>query len=120
VIDYQRGAPRPPRFGFRGLEADRPFHAPRMIVGGLPALAGHLLTLHIIVDTGGLETPQAWLYSAFRIQATMYILCLIFAVVELFRGDRGLLLGFVLAWALGMVTLLLLGCGAYGYAVADG
>jgi hypothetical protein len=88
-----------------------------MLVGALPALVGHLLTLAAVV--GGLQKQSVWLPYGLGVQVLMFVLCLVFTAVELVRGDRGLALGFVLAWAAGVALLLILGCCAYGYAVID-
>jgi hypothetical protein len=59
------------------------------------------------------------LVSGVRVQALMLAISSIIFVVELVRGDRGVGLGFFVAWAVGAVMLPMLGCSVYVLAVLD-
>jgi hypothetical protein len=99
--------PPPPR-------GDRPIRGWRVTGGFAIAFVGHLLTVALAVPTltGSGNQSMNWLVAALIAQAALFVACLTVGIVLLVRGDRGLGLGLIIGWAVGLIVLPVIGFGA--------
>jgi hypothetical protein len=100
------GPPRPPMSGKWAA------------VGAGLALLGHLLTLLplIVVLASGSPSDQALgsaLVVALIAQGVLFLVCLVVGIVQLSKsnGNRGLGLGLLIGWALGLLVTPVVGFG---------
>jgi hypothetical protein len=104
--------PPPPRVPFPP-GARPPIRGRRVALGVALAIAGHLLTVGIavlFVRSGG--AGAAWLSAGLIAQALLFIACLVIGIVLISRGDRGLGIGLIIGWAVGVIVIPVVGFGA--------
>ena len=92
---------------------DRPIRGSRVALGIGLALLGHLITVALAIPS--FTTPDEyglWLGAALTGQAVLFVACLVLGIVLIVRGDRGIGLGLLIGWAVGIIVLPVIGFGA--------
>jgi hypothetical protein len=98
--------PQPPPSG------GRPIRGGKVAAGIGLAIGGHLVTIAVAV-LGILATnAAAWLVVALVLQVVLFAACLTIGIVWIVKRDRGLGLGLLIGWAVGVIVLPVVGFGA--------
>jgi hypothetical protein len=93
----------------------RPVRGARVALGIGIALGAHLLTIGLGVAVGALArasdqvTPA--LITLFVAQLLVFIGCLVAGILLIVRSDRGMGIGLLIGWALGVFVLPVIGVG---------
>lgn len=92
---------------------DRPIRGGRVTLGVALAIAGHLVTIAIVVAGAYADNQNigTWVTVALAGQLLVFVLCLVFGILNLARWDRGLGLGLLVGWAAGVIVLPVIGFG---------
>ena len=93
---------------------NRPIRGWRVTGGIAIAFVGHLITVALAVPalTGSGNQSMNWVVAALVVQAVLFVACLTIGIVLMVRNDRGLGLGLIIGWALGIIVLPVIGFGA--------
>lgn len=104
--------PGPPPYG---PPPDRLIRGSRVALGGGLAILAHLLTIvaPVAIVTGGVTASRdaTWLAVALAGQVLTFLGCMVFGILGIVRGDRGLGLGLLIGWAVGVVVVPVVGIG---------
>lgn len=100
--------PPPPSPG-----GDRPIRGSRVTLGIGLALLGHLVTVALAIPSfTSSDEHGLWLGAALIGQAVLFLVCLVLGIVLTVRGDRGIGIGLLIGWAVGIIVLPVVGFGA--------
>lgn len=109
-------APPPPPMRYGG--PDRPIRGARVAAGIGLAILGHLLTIGLTVlvafleARGGLANGDAWfLLVGMASQVLLFVGCIVLGILQIVRGDRGIGVGVLIGWAVGVIVLPVVGFG---------
>jgi hypothetical protein len=97
--------PPPPPSG------DRPIRGGKVAAGIGVAIAGHLVTIGVVVLGILLTSAAAWLVVALALQVALFAACLTIGIVWIVKRDRGFGLGLLIGWAVGVIVLPVIGFG---------
>jgi hypothetical protein len=112
-FDSQWTVPQPPP-----RPGDRPILGRRVAIGVGIAIGGHLLTIGITVLAAyvAAQSPEpsgaGWLVLGLISQLVLFVACLTIGIVWIVNRDRGIGLGLIIGWAVGVVVLPVIGFGA--------
>jgi hypothetical protein len=111
-FNSQWTVPPPPPSG------DRPILGRRVAAGIGIAIGGHLLTIGITVLAAYVEAQSpgpagaGWLILGLISQVVLFVACLTIGIIWIVSRDRGIGIGLIIGWAVGVVVLPVIGFGA--------
>ena len=86
--------------------------AGRVWAGIAIANLGHILTVLITIGLVALDPETAWgLVVGLVLQVLLFIACLTVGIVLITRKERGVGLGLIIGWAVGVIVLPVVGFG---------
>jgi hypothetical protein len=99
--------PQPPPSG------DRPIRGGKIAAGIGLAMLGHLITIGIgvLAVIGAANASIGWLYLGLGAQVALFVACLTVGIVWIVKRDRGLGIGLLVGWAVGVIVLPVIGFG---------
>lgn len=108
-MSSQWASPRPPR-------QPGEIRSPRVWLGIGLAAVGHALTIGVILAAVAANRGQEMaalngLVAGFVAQAVLFLVCLVAGILLIVRGDRGLGIGVVIGWAVGLLVAPVVGSG---------
>jgi hypothetical protein len=97
--------------------------AGRVAIGVAAAIVGHLLTLgagvgFLAANSGSSDALALAIAVLLGGQLLVFVACMAVGSVQLTRGDRGIGLGLIVGWAVGVIVLPVLGFGVCVAAVS--
>ena len=82
----------------------------RVALGVVGAIAGHVLTIVLGVAMAAAGS-DLFVYALLGSQLVLFVACLAVGIVQIAQGDRGLGIGLLVGWAVGVIVLPVIGFG---------